>query len=274
MTVLVTGAFGRVGTALIQHQRGSYEYRFLDREPHPDREAIVSDVSSPEPLETALEGTESVVHLAAASSVDSDWATVLQSNIIGTYNCLEACRTHDVESIVLASSNHVVGMYETEHAPEIYEKDYPLTLDHKVPVRPDSFYATSKVFTEALGRYYVENYDYPKHVYALRIGSVRSVPYDHPYGDAEKGVDDGSWERGSDEYQHSVRRLKATWHSRRDVAQMIERCLDDDDVTFDIFYGLSDNERRWFGIEHAATVLGYEPQDSAEEWTEPPVQSN
>jgi nucleoside-diphosphate-sugar epimerase len=161
-------------------------------------------------------------------------------------------------------------MYESEHSPEIYKPDYPLTVNHETMVRPDSYYATSKVFTEALGRYYVENFDYPSQVYALRIGSVRDSVYDHPYGDAERGVEAGQWDRESPEYNESVRRMKATWHSRRDVAQLIERCLDDKHVEFNIFYGVSDNERRWFDIEHARTVLGYEPQDSSDEWDRPP----
>ncbi|MFC7193682.1 hypothetical protein ACFQL4_01950 [Halosimplex aquaticum] len=60
------------------------------------------------------------------------------------------------------------------------------------------------------------------------------------------------------------------WHSRRDCAQLIERCLDDDSVSFDVFYGVSDNRNRWFDIDHAREVLGYEPEDSADEWDEPP----
>jgi len=101
-------------------------------------------------------------------------------------------------------------MYEKEHAPELYSIDYDLLLDHRTPVRPDSYYGSSKVFTEALGRYYVENYEYPKQVYALRIGSVRSPEYNHPYGDAERGVESGEWERDSEAYDESVRRMKAT----------------------------------------------------------------
>jgi hypothetical protein len=126
------------------------------------------------------------------------------------------------------------------------------------------------VFLEALGRYYVENYAYPKRVYVLRIGSVRYPNYDHPFGDAEAGVENGRWERDSDAYQQAVWRMKATWHSRRDVASLIECCLRDDSVTFDIFYGVSDNSRRWLDIEHPREVIGYDPKDSGEDWERPP----
>jgi hypothetical protein len=67
--------------------------------------------------------------------------------------------------------------------------------------------------------------------------------------------------------------MKATWQSRRDVALMIENCLADQDVTFDIFYGISDNNRGWFDIEHAKTRLGYEPKDNADQWETPPEEN-
>ncbi|PSQ59435.1 MAG: hypothetical protein BRD23_04385, partial [Halobacteriales archaeon SW_9_67_25] len=47
-------------------------------------------------------------------------------------------------------------------------------------------------------------------------------------------------------------------------------CLADDDIEFEAFFGTSENERGWYDIEHAKDVLGYEPRDRAEAWTEPP----
>jgi len=44
----------------------------------------------------------------------------------------------------------------------------------------------------------------------------------------------------------------------------------DDAVEFDIFYGVSDNDRGWMDIEYARDVLGYDPVDNGEAWTEPP----
>jgi hypothetical protein len=108
-------------------------------------------------------------------------------------------------------------------------------------------------------------------VYALRIGSVRYPAYDHPYGDAETGVEDGRWERGSSEYQREVKRMKATWLSRRDAADLVECCLQDDAVTFSIFYGVSANDRRWFDINRPRRLVGYEPRDNGERWDEPPA---
>jgi nucleoside-diphosphate-sugar epimerase len=270
MDVVITGAYGRVGTALLDHTSGEFEYVPFDRREHPDLDTIVGDVTNFDAVRSALEHGEAVVHLAADPAVEADWGSVLENNIVGTYNCLEACRQCEVETAVLSSSNHVVGMYECDHAPDLYETDYELLLDHRSPIRPDSLYGVSKAFLEALGRYYVEHYEYPSQVYALRIGSVRYPAYDHPYGDAERGVEAGRWTRGSDEYQREVKRMKATWHSRRDLAALVERCLEDDTATFEIFYGVSDNERRWFDIYRPRRVVGYSPRDNGEEWDQPP----
>ncbi len=270
MSVLVTGAYGRVGTSLIEHTSGEFEYKYFDRQDQSKMETIVGDVSDYETLSNAIEGNDSVVHLAAEPQVDAEWPSVLENNIIGSYNCIKACRKNQIESLVLASTNHVVGMYEQEHAPELYDKQYDLLLDHRSPPRPDSYYASSKLFMEGLGRYYVENYEFPKQVYALRFGSVRCSEYDHPFGDAERGVKNGEWNRESKRYQRSVRRMKATWQSRRDAAQLIECCLTDSSVEFDVFYGVSDNDRRWFDLERARTVLGYRPEDNGEYWESPP----
>jgi hypothetical protein len=56
------------------------------------------------------------------------------------------------------------------------------------------------------------------------------------------------------------------WHSRRDLAHLVDCCLRDESVTADVFYGVSDNPTRWFDIEHARDVLGYDPQDDASDW--------
>jgi hypothetical protein len=43
------------------------------------------------------------------------------------------------------------------------------------------------------------------------------------------------------------------WHSRRDLAQLVDRCLRDESVAADVFYGVSDNATWWFDISHART---------------------
>jgi len=274
--VLVTGGWGRCGTAILDHLGdGDYEFTCFDSaEPPDDREddadAVVGDVADYDALRSACEGMDAIVHLAAYRDTDGDWSDVFEPNLLGTYNALEAAREAGVETFVFGSTNHVMGLYEREHAPDLYERGYGLVLDHEDPVRPDSLYGASKSFGEDLGRHYAETGGAPDQFYALRIATVNAPAYDHPYGDAEAGVDDGRWDRDGDQYDWWVDRMRATWQSRRDFAHQIECCLRDESVEFDAFYGVSDNRRRWFDLEHARAVLGYDPVDDAADWDAPP----
>ncbi|MGM0605639.1 MAG: NAD-dependent epimerase/dehydratase family protein [Halobacteriota archaeon] len=289
MKILLTGANGTVGNAIFSElgDRDDYEFVGIDVEPHPDRDTIVADVTDYDDIRPHFDGVDAVVHLAASVDLSASWEEILQTNVIGTANVLEAAADAEVESFVFASSIHTVGLYESELAPELYDPEYDLELDHTTPVRPDSFYGVSKVFGEAMGRLYVESTpnslarvhpafetntrEYPTRFYSLRIKSVRDADFDHPYGLAEEGVEAGMWERGSEEYEYMADRLKATWLSHRDLAHLVDRCLQDETVTFDVFWGVSDNDGRWVDLDHGRTVIGYDPQDNGAEWEGPPA---
>ena len=275
MHVLMTGTYGRCGTALLDHLTDDHDVTCFNRSdrpadhPYGGYDTVVGNVSDRAAIVDATAGNDAIVHLAAYPYVESTWEDVLEPNVVGMYNALEAARENEVETFVFGSTNHVVGMYEEEHAPDIYHHT-DLVLDEDSPVRPDSLYGASKAFGEDLLRYYVENHDYPKRGYCLRICSVRHAEYDHPYGDAERQVDQGKIERDSPEYDRQVARMKAMWHSRRDFAHQVDCCLTDDSVEFDVFSGVSANHRRWFGIENARARIGYDPVDDGEQWDAPP----
>lgn len=279
MDVLLTGVYGRCGTALIDHlhDRPAYDFTYYNRSDRPEDhpyggyETVVGNVTDKEKLTETAAGHDAFIHLAAYPYTDGSWTDIFEPNIVGMYNALEAARENEVETFVFGSTNHVMGEYEEEFAPELYAGETDLVLRRDDPVRPDSYYGASKSFGEDLGRYYVENHEYPRRFYALRICSVRSAEYDHPYGDAEQGVEDGEFEHGSEEYEQEIARMKAMWQSRRDFAHMVECCLEDNDVEFDIFHGVSDNRNRWFDIEHARNRIGYRPRDDGDEWDDPPA---
>jgi len=279
MDVLITGAYGRCGTAIIDHlhDEPGLEFTHLNRSdrdsdhPYGEYETHVADIADYDACRPAFDGQDSVVHLAGYPFVEGEWPKVKPPNVQGMYNALEAAREAEVETFIFASTNHVMGMYETEFAPDLYYGDVDLELSYEDPIRPDSYYGTSKVFGEALGRQYVELYDYPEQFYAIRICSVRHSEYDHPYGDAERGVDEGEFERGSEAYDEQVARMKCMWQSRRDFAHQTECCLHDDTVEYGVFSGVSDNDRRWYSIDDARERIGYDPQDNGEEWDSPPA---
>jgi len=278
MRVLMTGVYGRCGTAIIDHlhDRPEYDWTYYNRSDRPDDhpyggyDTVVGNVTDYDALRDAVEGQDALVHLAAYPYTDGSWEDISDPNLKGMHNAMRAASEAGVESVVFGSTNHVMGQYETENAPEIYRGGHGMALDHTDPVRPDSYYGASKAFGEALGRQYIETEEFPERFYALRICSVRMPEYDHPYGDAERAVEEGEFERGSDEYDEQVARMKAMWQSRRDFAHLVDCCLQDDSVEYGVFNGVSDNERRWYSIENARATLGYRPRDDAEEWTAPP----
>jgi nucleoside-diphosphate-sugar epimerase len=254
--VLVTGAAGTIGTAVRRHLGERYDLRFLTHQPA-EFPSHVADIADLEAILPAFAGMEAVVHLAASASVDTPWADVLQNNLIGTYNVFEAAWRQGVETVVFASSNHAIGMFEVEAAPAIYALDDPRVYDHTVELRPDSLYGVSKAYGEALGRYYMEQHGL--RVFNLRIGSVRAD--DDPR--APSVAASSFWLDLAP--TQKLDRLRATWLSQRDCAELIACCLEATDVRWAIVYGISNNPRQFWDLSHARELLKFEPKDRAPE---------
>jgi NAD+ dependent glucose-6-phosphate dehydrogenase len=257
--VLVTGANGLIGGFLIRAWRmpgSSFAPVGLARQAGPYAD-VVADIRDLEAMTAACEGIDAVVHMAASSAVGSPWEAVLESNLIGAYTAFEAARRAGVPKVVFASSNHAIGTYELEGAPELYDLNDSRVYDHTAELRPDSLYGVSKVYGEALGRHYVDQHGLK--VVCLRIGGAR-WPHDpsHP---------DNLWADMSDRSPETLalrRRMRAVWLSERDCVQLIEKAVLTDEPWV-VCYGISNNPRRFWDIEHARLVLGYEPQDAAPE---------
>jgi nucleoside-diphosphate-sugar epimerase len=256
--VLITGSDGLIGGFLMNAWResGAFDPVGLSRKPGPYAD-VVADTTDLEAVVAACEGIDAVVHLAATSAVTSPWEAVLHSNLIGTYNVFEAARRAGVGQVVFASSNHAVGTFETAHVPELWDIDDSRQIDETAEIQPDSLYGVSKVYGEAMARYYVDHHGL--RAVCLRIGGTRS-PEDpsHP---------NNLWkpERDSEEnIREQRRRMRAVWLSERDCVQLIEKSLQTN-RDWALVYGISDNPRKIWDINHAREVLGYEPQDSAPE---------
>ena len=254
MKLLITGATGLIGSCLAQRlpDLGNYEVSGLDINAPDDgtfADFTVADCFDLDAIMPAFEGRDGVVHLAANAPVSTPWDQVLRNNISSTHNVYEAARRAGVKRVVFASSNHAVGNFELDEPyASIVRGDYSLVdedpteiplVDRSVPVRPDSDYGVSKVFGEATGRYYAEHLGLE--VACLRIGTVNR-----------------------ENAPTNIRSL-ATWLSHRDLAQLVHLCLTRP-LRFEVFYGVSDNRWRFWDIEHAREVLGYDPQDDAEEY--------
>ncbi|WP_096390226.1 NAD-dependent epimerase/dehydratase family protein [Halopenitus persicus] len=65
MNVLVTGAAGRVGTAITDHLSDDYAFTLLDVDgPTGPGESVVADVREYDEIRPHFEGQDAVVHLA------------------------------------------------------------------------------------------------------------------------------------------------------------------------------------------------------------------
>ena len=96
---------------------------------------------------------EIVVNLAAQAGVRysiTNPDAYIESNIIGFYNILEACRNYPVEHLVYASSSSVYGS----------NKKVPYSTDDKVD-NPVSLYAATKKSNELLAHSYSKLYNIP-----------------------------------------------------------------------------------------------------------------
>lgn len=98
-------------------------------------------------------GFDVVVNLAAQAGVRysiTNPDVYIESNIIGFYNILEACRNHPVEHLVYASSSSVYGS----------NKKIPYSTDDKVD-NPVSLYAATKKSNELMAHSYSKLYNIP-----------------------------------------------------------------------------------------------------------------
>lgn len=94
-----------------------------------------------------------VVNLAAQAGVRysiTNPDTYIESNLIGFYNILEACRHYEVEHLVYASSSSVYGS----------NKKVPYSTDDKVD-NPVSLYAATKKSNELMAHAYSKLYNIP-----------------------------------------------------------------------------------------------------------------
>jgi uronate dehydrogenase len=230
-TILITGAAGRIGTAMRPRMaRQGRVLRLFDTAPlspgvGPGEEAIEGSVTDPEAIAAACLGADAVIHLGAIAG-EGPWDQILEVNINGTYNVFEAARRAGVPRVVFASSVHAMGY----HTPD----EYPLP-EATVPL-PDTYYGVSKVAGEALGALYAMRYGLE--VISIRLLACQTAP-------------------------HDVRSL-SSWFSFDDCARLFEACLSAEPAGYRVVYGVSANTRGGFVSQDGARALGFEPKDDSE----------
>ena len=175
--VLVTGAAGFIGSALSRRLLSDYEdirvigidsitdyydvnikygrLAELEKMSRGRWKFVKASIADRDALENIFssENISVVVNRAAQAGVRysiTNPDAYVESNLIGFYNILEACRHHPVEHLVYASSSSVYGS----------NKKVPYSTDDKVD-NPVSLYAATKKSNELMAHAYSKLYDIP-----------------------------------------------------------------------------------------------------------------
>jgi CDP-glucose 4,6-dehydratase len=203
VSVLVTGGQGFIGswvverlldegaTVVVPRRDVPALSRFRLEGLEPRCEVVQVDLLDYESLVRLINehAVRTVFHLAAQTIVGTanrSPHSTFESNVRGTYNVLEACRTtgvvgDPVERIVVASSDKAYGSRE----------ELPYREDH--PLDPTYPYDVSKACTDMIARSYAGTYDMP--VAVTRLGNVYGggdVNFSRIVPDAARALVEGS----------------------------------------------------------------------------------
>jgi len=232
--VLVTGAAGRIGKYFTTNAPSNYKLRLMIRSGEdPDEElkkygvVMIGDLADLDRLKVICEGVDTILHLAGDPNPNSSWSNVWKDNVEGTYNLLVAAKAARCRRVIYASSIHAVSGYPSD-----------VQITPHLPINPGDIYGVSKCCGEALGRYFAEQEGLS--VIVLRIGAFQ------PLSTAR--------DPNSLMYMDS-------FVSERDLCDLIVRSINDLELQFGIFHGVSDNRFKRLDISDAREILGFRPKD-------------
>jgi len=231
-TILITGANGRIGSALVRHLDAleeEYALRLADLRIK-DGRGMEIDIANLSACRLACEAVDTVIHLAAVASPDASFEEILPANIVGTYNVFQTASEAGVRRIIYASSAHVIAGYPL---------DRQVRTD--MPVRPKNLYGVSKAYGEAIGAFFA--YQKNVEVIAVRIGAFG---YKHDW--VQMSADD-----------------LGAWVEPEDLCTLLVRCIEAEmaEGPFMIAHGISDNGFKRLDLSDTRRRLGYNPKADA-----------
>jgi len=170
MRVLVTGGAGFIGSHLVDRlMELGHEVRVLDdlsagslanlKRWLNELEFIKGDMRNPETVKEAVEGVDTVFHLAANPEVrigSQSPELLYETNVLITHNLLNAVRDSGVKYLVFTSSSTVYGEASIIPTPEDYG-----------PLEPISVYGGAKLAAEALISGYAHTFGFKALIFRL-----------------------------------------------------------------------------------------------------------
>lgn len=163
--ILVTGGAGFIGSNFVHYVVEHTDLQVtvidkltyagnranLDGLPEDRVQMVVGDIADAALMDELVGAHDTVVHYAAESHNDNslrDPRPFLDTNIIGTYVILEACRKHDVR-LHHISTDEVYGDLEL---------DDPARFTENTPYNPSSPYSSTKAGSDMLVRAWVRSF--------------------------------------------------------------------------------------------------------------------
>jgi len=258
--VLLTGATGYIAGQLLPAFRERYDLKLIDvREVDRSGNRVagieIADLlgSDRAVLDRLFSDADVVVHTGHHKPTGEDPQSQYDGerrNVDMMQRVYQLALDCGVRRVVAASTNQAAKWYERPYFAGLKDRvspeDYP---------RPDNFYGWAKAAYEPLGFLYAcGSLGRKLEVIQLRIVVPREI-------DAGLFVNEPP--------ERYVREL-AGYISERDMQQLFYRSVeapeleDEHGVPFHIFYGVSNNARKFLSITNARRVIGYEPQDDSE----------
>lgn len=163
--VLVTGADGFIGSHLTElllsrgykvkalcYYNSMNDWGWLDGVRHENLEIVCGDVRDPNFCRRAVEGCETVYHLAALIAIPYSYVapdSYVDTNIKGTLNMCQAARDCGVKRLVVTSTSEVYGT--AQYVP----------IDEKHPRQPQSPYSATKIGADAIAKSFYNAFNLP-----------------------------------------------------------------------------------------------------------------
>ena len=258
--VVLTGACGDVSGRMLDALRERYDLTLLDvRTSDPDGKEIdgvhVVDLLNRDrdAYREHFRDVDAVVHSGFKGTVNHRHTDFWKEyeNVMMCYNVYQTCIEEDVRRVVMMSSNHAADFYEPliweEKIDFVTKDDYPLT---------DNFYGWGKISYEALGFVFATgsmNDGKRLENVQIRIGAPR----------------DSVVEDADPDNLKTLHRGLGAYLSKRDQAQLVIKSIEAEDIAdrfgipFQVFYGISGNTHRFWGITDAMKNIGYAPEDDS-----------
>jgi NAD dependent epimerase/dehydratase len=166
--ILVTGADGFIGSHLIEALvKQDYKVKAfvcynsfnswgwidtLSKEIKDEIEIFTGDIRDPNGVRVAMEGCDTVFHLAALIAIPFSYHSpdsYVDTNIKGTLNVLQAAKLLKTERVLVTSTSEVYGTAQF----------VPITEDH--PFQGQSPYSATKIGADRLAESFYRSFDLP-----------------------------------------------------------------------------------------------------------------